>query len=133
MTKNEKEREIERAVGDGNGHRVFSHCGDICRGKSLDSFKHKMIFCLSPSHFGGFLSNSCYAAVGSRFRSQPMDPFPFKIISFVHFHLPYWFLKSQLQSCCAFTAQKKRKRGCHLFKWMCLCFRQINSFSSQLS
>lgn len=45
-------RKKERAVGDGNGHWVFSHCTDICWGKRPDSFKHKMTFLyMSPCRF----------------------------------------------------------------------------------
>lgn len=92
-------------------------------------------FSLSPSHSVCFLSNSCYATVMSLFHSQPMDPYNFKIISFVHFHFPHSFLKksiSQLQYC-PFMEQKKNTVTIIHHSDHHLCFQEsLNSFCSQI-
>lgn len=87
----------------------------------------------SPAHSVCFLSNSCYATVGSLFHLQPIDPYNFKMISFVHFHFAYSFLESTSQSYSTVHLQNRKKHSDHLLKCRCLCFQQsLTSFCSHI-
>lgn len=67
------------------------------------------------------LSPSTSHFVGSLFSS--VDPYPFEMISFVHFHWPYFvFLKKWIKP------GQKVCRGCHLFKHMFVFSAQTKSF-----